>query len=56
MTRFIMDRELNLNDYLTGYDGPEIIYNFTTQNGQHGEFDLNGLEVEPHSLYVLDEK
>lgn len=55
MTIFIMDRELNLNDCLAGYDGPETIYNFATQNGQHGEFDLNGLEVEPDSLYVLEE-
>ena len=53
MTAFLTDEETNPNNYLTGYDGPEVIYNFSTPKGQHEEFQLNGREVEPFSLYEL---
>ena len=53
MTAFLTDEETNPNNYLTGYDGPEVIYNFSTPKGHHGEFVLDGREVEPFSLYEL---
>ncbi|MEY8292046.1 hypothetical protein AAK882_05275 [Carnobacteriaceae bacterium 52-44] len=53
---FLTDEEFNPNDYLIGYDGLEVIYNFSTAKGNHGEFVLDGREVEPFALNDLTER
>lgn len=54
MCKFLTNEDINLNDYLIGYDGPEVIYDFTPQGGDTGDFILDGEKIEPISLYVLD--
>src|SRR5699024_2011165 len=53
MCVFLTDEGFDLDDYLVGYDGLEIIYNFTTMKDSHEEFVLDGREVEPLWLYEL---
>ncbi|HAJ69810.1 MAG TPA: hypothetical protein DCO62_01065 [Alkalibacterium sp.] len=57
MAAFLEDEETDFGAYLIGYDGPEIIYHFTSQEGYQEAFNLDGREVELLSLYdfSLDE-
>lgn len=50
---FLTDEEFDPEDYLVGYDGLEIIYNFMTMKDSHEEFVLDGREMEPLWLYEL---
>jgi hypothetical protein len=56
MCKFLTNEDINLNDYLTGYDGPEVIYDFTPLGRDTGDLILDGEEIEPISLYVLNTK
>src|SRR5699024_975121 len=47
MCVFLTDEDFDPDDYLVGYDGLEIIYNFTMMQDSHEEFVLDGREVEP---------
>src|SRR5690625_5249856 len=52
----LTDEEFNTDDYLIGYDGLEVIYNFSTSKGNHGEFVMDGREVESFALNDLTER
>jgi len=51
---FIMAQGNNINNYLTGYDGPEIVYNLYRLHEHHEQYLIRDPYIEP--LFVFEKQ
>lgn len=51
---FLIEQGNNINDYLTGYDGPEIVYNLYRLNEHHERYLIKKPHIEP--LFVFEKE
>lgn len=51
---FLIEQGNNINDYLMGYDGPEIVYNLYRLDEHHERYLIKNTYIEP--LFVFEKE